>query len=309
MREEYIGNIKVIQSEYALRRSCSDDAETTEILRILQEEPPEEYSELIGKKKSWPYLLHLSHVRANVVRSLRFSTSERILEIGAGCGTITGFLAGRCREVTGVETSLLRCRINAERNKKYENILLLSMTEEEAETILPKEFDTVIWIDAQPDETADEGWRLPPKEKLAFCFAHLKNGGRLILGVDNRTGLRFFAGEKEEYTGHFFSGIEGYSEEKHPYSCTKKEWEMLLANMHAEKIRFYYPYPDHRFPMMIYTDDWLPGAEELHNNRRNFSNLKLGLFEEDDVWRTIVENDLFPQFSNSFLITAQKGDF
>ena len=64
MTESYIGSVKIIQTEDAEKRTFSDDTEVTEILRILKEEPPEEYSRLIDEKKAWPFLLHLHNTDA-----------------------------------------------------------------------------------------------------------------------------------------------------------------------------------------------------------------------------------------------------
>ena len=307
MTESYIGSVKIIQTEDAEKRTFSDDTEVTEILRILKEEPPEEYSRLIDEKKAWPFLLHLSHVRTNAIRSLTFFQTEQVLEIGAGCGILTGFLAEKCGAVTGIEPSLSRCRVNASQNSRHDNITLLAMTASEAENVLTGAFDTVLWIDAPVDASEDEGLRMTAEEKLDFALAHLREGGRLILGVDNRLGLRFLAGEKEEYTGRFFEGVEGYPAEENRYTASGKEWKQLLAEHGLKDAEFYYPYPDHRFSMQIYTDAWLPKAEDLHINYQNFANKRMVIFDDDAVWRTMLENGLFPQFANSFLIVCRKG--
>ena len=39
---------------------------------------------------------------------------------------------------------------------------------------------------------------------------HLKPKGHVILAVDNRYGLTYFAGSKERLTGEYFEGLEGY---------------------------------------------------------------------------------------------------
>ena len=307
MTESYIGSVKIIQDEGAKRRRFSDDPEVTEILRVLKEEPPEEYSALINEKKSWPFLLHLSHVRANVIRSLPFSQTERVLEIGSGCGALTGFLAERCGAVTGIEPSLLRCRVNAEKHSRHDNITLIAAETDAAEEAAGDGYDTVLWIDAPADASGDEGLRMSAEEKLCFALRHLREGGRLILGTDNRLGLRFLAGEREEYTARFFEGLEGYPSEEKMFTASEKEWKQFLDKHGMQETEFYYPYPDHRFTMQIYSDSWLPKAEDLHINYQNFAGKRMALFDDDAVWRSLLENDLFPQFANSFLIISRRG--
>src|SRR5699024_12559017 len=46
---------------------------------------------------------------------------------------------------------------------------------------------------------------------------------------------------------------------------------------------FYYPYPDYKFPMTIYSDKWLPGIGELREVRYNFDRARLRLFDETRV--------------------------
>ena len=70
----------------------------------------------------------------------------------------------------------------------------------------------------------------------------------------------------------------------------------------------YYPYPDYKFPMTIFSDKYLPKKEELNNNYQNFDRDRMILFNDDKVYQSLLENDLFPEFSNSYLIEIRKGE-
>ena len=73
--------------------------------------------------------------------------------------------------------------------------------------------------------------------------------------------------------------------------------------------KFYYPYPDYKFMTDIYSDEYLPDKGSLTNNLRNFDQDRMILFDESKVFDTLIDNDLFPQFSNSFFIEAiRKGE-
>ena len=48
-----------------------------------------------------------------------------MLEIGSGCGAITGILAKKAGEVTCIELSKMRSTINAFRNRDWENVRIL----------------------------------------------------------------------------------------------------------------------------------------------------------------------------------------
>ena len=73
---------------------------------------------------SWPFLYHLSPIRHNLVSWLPIKKTETVLEIGSGCGALTGALAGLAGKVRGIELSYRRCQINAWRHRVEDNIEL-----------------------------------------------------------------------------------------------------------------------------------------------------------------------------------------
>ena len=74
--------------------------------------------------------------------------------------------------------------------------------------------------------------------------------------------------------------------------------------MEVEEV--YYPYPDYKFPMEIYSDAYLPKKGELNDNARNADRDRYVLFQETAAYNTLIGEGLFPEFSNSFLIAARK---
>ncbi len=65
---------------------------------------------------------------------------------------------------------------------------------------------------------------------------------------------------------------------------------------------FYYPYPDYKLPLQIYSDDYLPRQGELINNLRNFDADRMIIFDESKVYDGLIEDGMFDIFSNSFLV-------
>lgn len=49
-----------------------------------------------------------------------------------------------------------------------------------------------------------------PAKLLCRMRKALKTGGRLLLGTDNRLGLRYFCGDHEDHMGRVFDGLENY---------------------------------------------------------------------------------------------------
>ena len=63
----------------------------------------EELNRVIAQRKSWPVLYHFSHIRQNIVQWLPITKSHKVLEIGSGCGAVTGALARLAGDVTCIE--------------------------------------------------------------------------------------------------------------------------------------------------------------------------------------------------------------
>lgn len=60
---------------------------------------------VIATDNRWPILYHFSNKRQNLLEWYPFKEGAEVLEIGAGCGAITGILCDKCKHVTSVELS------------------------------------------------------------------------------------------------------------------------------------------------------------------------------------------------------------
>ena len=54
----------------------------------------------------------------------------------------------------------------------------------------------------------------PFRAMLKTAMAHVKPDGRLYIAIENRLGLKYFAGSAEDHTGVYFDGIENYPDER-----------------------------------------------------------------------------------------------
>ena len=83
--------------------SDGDEVENT-ILRIVRE--GKGFCDL--DRMSWPTFYHLNPVRENIINWYPFEKGSRVLEIGAGCGAVTGALCGKGLQVYSVDLSRWR---------------------------------------------------------------------------------------------------------------------------------------------------------------------------------------------------------
>ena len=52
--------------------------------------------------------------------------------------------------------------------------------------------------------------KTPYEDFLKIMLRHVKKSGHLMIAIENKLGLKYFAGCKEDHLGTWFSGLEGY---------------------------------------------------------------------------------------------------
>lgn len=165
-----------------------------------------------------------------------------------------------------------------------------------------KAFDYIIAIG-----TAE---RLPdPVKAFSLWRDMLKSCGRLILGMDNRLGLRYFCGDRDPFTNRNFDGIENYRripkedrKDLQGRNYSKEEICNLLDTSGWKNRKFYSVLPNLDLPQLIYSEDYLP-VEALDIRYFPMYNHPDTVFlEEEFLYKDIINNGLFHTMANSFLI-------
>ena len=93
---------------YSGENFYSDGDIEKEILKIVKTQGSYESMENVP----FPVLYHLSRVRENILNWYPFQEDATCLEIGSGCGAISGLLCERMKKVVSVELSKQRADIN-----------------------------------------------------------------------------------------------------------------------------------------------------------------------------------------------------
>ena len=302
---EKIGNIELNLENYSGEDLYSDGDIEDVLLNIVMEHDEAEYNDIISGSQNWAILYHLSHMRQNIVEILPIDKSHEVLEIGSGCGAITGMLAKKSNHVDCIELSKKRSTINAYRNKMYDNITINVGNFEEVEKRIEKKYDYITLIGVLEYGASYIKSSTPYCDFLKMIKKHLKEDGKIVIAIENKLGLKYFAGCREDHTGMVFEGIEGYTNTSRVRTFSKKELTDLLSESGFVKSTFYYPYPDYKLPKVIYSDEFLPGIGELNDNLCNYDGDRLVLFDESKVYDSLIRENLFPEFSNSFLVVGE----
>lgn len=302
--KEKIGQITLEDKHYPGKDFYCDGAVEDELLEIVKRNDSGQFRRIIEERAQWPVLYHLSPLRENIVDWLPIDKNAKVLEIGSGCGAITGKLAEKAGSVTCVELSKKRSLINAYRHQDCGNVTIHLGNFKDIEPDLPGDFDYICFIGVFEYGQSYIGTEDPYVDWLKMMRRHLKEDGRIVIAIENRLGLKYFAGCMEDHLGTYFSGIEDYAGGGGVRTFVRSRLERMLVESGLGEYSFYYPYPDYKFMTAVYSDERLPRPGELYDNLRNFDRDRMLLFDEKQAFDGLIRDGLFPVFSNSYMVVA-----
>jgi SAM-dependent methyltransferase len=278
----------------------SDGNIEDELLDIVKSD--KSIDEVLASDNRWPILYHLSPIRQNIINWYPFKDNATLLEVGGGCGAITGALCDGVSEVKVVELSKKRSSINLERNKDRDNLEIFVGNLNDIK--FKEKFDYITLNGVLEYAGSFTDTNEPYKDFLLNIKKLLKPDGKLLIAIENRYGLKYFAGAKEDHTGKEFDGITGYIGNENVRTFGKKELEVLLKESGYPKQDFYYPHPDYKMPLEIYSEKYLPTVHASLENAPNFDANRLELFDEKMAYKGIIENGQYEFFANSFFVVC-----
>lgn len=299
-----IGEVTINLEFYTGTDIYSDGEIEEEILALVKNRS--DIQEILKKDHRWPVLYHLSPFRHNLLDWYQFKEGSSVLEIGAGCGGVTGILCDKVDRVVAVELSKKRSEINAYRNQDKNNLEIIVGNLNEI--CFNEKFDYITLIGVLEYAGKFTSTEDPYRDFLRNIKKLLKPNGTLVIAIENKFGLKYWAGNKEDHTGIQFDGLEGYVLNKEVQTFGKKELINLLQESGYKELEFYYPIPDYKLPTQIFSDSYLPSVGELDKELPIYDTEQLILFKEHLVFNNIVENDQFDFFANSFLVFCENDE-
>ena len=95
----------------------------------------------------------------------------------------------------------------------------------------------------------------------------LDPSGIMLLGMNNRLGIRYFTGDKDPYTGQVFDGIENYSgikdDDLKGRMFSKSEIEECLDEAGFIRKKFFSVLNDLDNPTFLFAEDYLPNEDRI----------------------------------------------
>lgn len=152
-----------------------------------------------------------------------------------------------------------------------------------------------------------------PVEELEIWKRLLRDDGKILLGADNRLGIRYFCGDRDPYTERSFDGIENYCKlinadkeyiKGHNYS--QKELERMLQGAGIKNYKFYSIFPNLDFPQLIYAEDYLPKENLAIRYFPMYHHPDSVFLDEAHLYDTLIQNGMFHTMANGYLIECAK---
>ena len=201
--------------------------------------------ELAEQIVDWPTEYHLSPLRANLLRCMNLDSVSRVLELGCGCGAISRYLGEQPGiQVDAVEGSAIRAGLAAERCRDLENVCISTGNFNEM-SFPESHYDLVLFVGVTEyagrfSNRASDQEAL--QDLLALAKQACRTGGRIVIAIENRTGLKYMLGANEDHYGVPYVGLDNYPQSSGIRTYTQSEWLEQIEQAGFAAKRFAYTF-------------------------------------------------------------------
>lgn len=216
-------------------------------------------AELYAENNPWLFKIITDQNRSDFLFLLDIKKDDLALDLGAGWGQVTIPLSRFCN-VMAVEGNIEKIEIMKTIAKQENRNNIQFVVANIADKIFESEqFNLVIlngvleWIGS-----FSEGDPVTlQQEVLKEAYRALKSGGTLYIGIENKYGLKYLLGEKDDHTG-----LTGYvylnneleksvfkektGKELRVFTHGKNEYEKMITNAGFRHVRFFGDLPDYK---------------------------------------------------------------
>ena len=224
------------------------------------------------------YFYALSDIRESLLEWYPFRPDGTLLQVGADYGALTGLLSHKADQVTVLDENADQLEFCRKRYVGAGNIRLVQGSLMGYQGEHPEEkFDYIVMAGTlQPEYEA----------QIAAAKALLKPDGELITAVCNSLGMKYWAGVPKD-----------------EHSFSRKAITRLLTGdeKKEQELEWYYPMPDYKVPMTIYSQGYLPVKGDLTNTITAYDYPKYLQLDVGASFDMVCEDGQFENFANSFL--------
>lgn len=309
MPKSKVGSVSVVRLQKEVEMNAYSDGDIED--RLLQhfKGAKESNAEFLKKYPGWATTYHLSHARETLLNWFDFKPGSSLLEVGAGLGALTGLFAEKCAEVTALELSERRATANAYRHKNAKNLEVVIGNLDQFGSYTDKKYDYVVCVGVLEYAGRFISDPKPFETFLRKLREHTKPDGTLILAIENKLGLKYWTGAREDHVRRYGEGIENYPHYDGIRTFGKTELTDLVHAAGYKKVSFYYPFPDYKLPHTIFSDSYLPGVHTSDIPSSFYptptpDQERTQIVREQLAVRSVAANGLYGELANSFLLFA-----
>ena len=253
--------------------------------------------EALRENKQLDILYALAPLRENVLEWYDFDPEARLLQIGADSGALTGLFLRKTAGVTVADPDpealeLVRARYSGVKNLATDQTGKAGGAVADKETgkageageggadsgeLRPGSFDYVTVIGTFLPGEGLEG-------QIRRAVSYLREGGTLLLAVQNRYGLKYLAGVAGD-----------------PVTACREE---LLRLLPEAEIR--YPMPDYRTASEIWSDSWQPTGADVAGMLPLYDFPRYPSVNVGAVFAAACRDGKFRDFADSYLAIWKK---
>ena len=143
----------------------------------------------------------------------------------------------------------------------------------------------------------------------------LKDSGHLLLGAENRLGVKYFCGKKEPETAEPFQGIENYYHKLPGYVSdmksrlySKRELESFLDSAGFISRKIFSVFPNLQSAQFIFADGNSPNEDMGVRIVPQYSSCDTIMVDEQHLYADLARNGLFHQMANAFFFDCASSN-
>lgn len=233
---------------------------------------------------SLDYLYALSPMRENLLEWYPFRREGTLLQVGSDFGALTGLYSRRVSKVDVLDSSWVNLEINRLRHVEpgtCKNVNYVQGTLEEYLLQTQEQYDYVVIIGTLEEDG----------DQIRMAKKFLKPDGVLLVAAANPFGLKYWAGAQKD-----------------DCSFSKKTLIKMLSDTEdGEDLEFYYPMPDYKLPISVFSDAYLPKEGDLTDTITAYDFPRYTFLDLASSYDAVCRDGQFEQYANGYLVIWRKN--
>jgi 2-polyprenyl-3-methyl-5-hydroxy-6-metoxy-1,4-benzoquinol methylase len=282
--------------------------------------------ETFAETNPWLCSIITSPKRYKFLEEMSLEQNQRVLDIGAGWGQ-TAIPLARANKVCALEPTPERMdfiQAAAKQEHVEENLFFIGSDYMEAE--FQTKFDLILSIGVLEWVAAFREDGEPEEIQAAFLAktkTDLRIDGKLVIGIENRLGLKYLLGANDDHIGvpNIACLTKDLAKKQYKHATDKElrclthsmaEYEKMLKEAGYCKVQFYAALPDYKLPERIFPiqgnqcemNEFLLNGGWFNEHDGTNGNLLPNQAELKSLYLSLAEMNLAHYFAPSFFIEA-----